>query len=135
MASGMASSNSLAQVQKLYCWDNNTKSDHFFPITHHSQMSVKFLLWKDRAECFHQRETSARTAVCRGWYTESLGFSKCKWRGDAVVLYLEKSWTTYLSYRRIHKYRRTFQMQVALNLLRGCRMVVTSQQQRLLPKF
>jgi hypothetical protein len=44
MASGMESSNPLARVQKMYHRADNNKSDHFFPITHRSQMFVKFLM-------------------------------------------------------------------------------------------
>ena len=50
MASGMASSNSMAQVQKLYYRDDNTKLDYCFHITHCSQMFDKFLMLKNKAD-------------------------------------------------------------------------------------
>jgi hypothetical protein len=74
MASGMENSNPLSQVQELYYLADNIKSVHRFPNTHNSQMYAKFLMLKDRAECFHQRKTSARIAVCSVGVQNRLGF-------------------------------------------------------------
>jgi hypothetical protein len=41
MAPEMVISNPATQVQRLYCWANNIKSDNFFHITHCSRRFVK----------------------------------------------------------------------------------------------
>ena len=64
MASEMANLNPLSQVQEMYYLVDGITSVHRFPNTHRSQMYAKFLMLKDRAECFHQRKTSAQTAGC-----------------------------------------------------------------------
>jgi hypothetical protein len=87
MASEMENLNPSSQVQEQYYLADDIKSAHRFPNTHHSQMYVKFLMLKDRAECFHQRKTSARAADCSVWCVESFGILNRKWKGDAVARY------------------------------------------------
>jgi hypothetical protein len=79
MASEMANLNPSSQVQEQYYLAGDIKSAHRFPNTHHPQMYAKFLMLKDRAECFHQRKTSAQTTDCSGLCTKSFRVLSCKW--------------------------------------------------------
>jgi hypothetical protein len=64
MALEMANSNPSSQVKERYYLAGDIKSTHHFPNTHHPQAYDKFSILKDRAECFHQRKTSAQTTDC-----------------------------------------------------------------------
>jgi hypothetical protein len=57
----MANSNPSSQVKERYYSAGDIKSTPHIPNTHHPQAYDMFSFFKDTAESFHQRQTSAQT--------------------------------------------------------------------------